>query len=128
MYKLSINKNGQGEIQIGDFKESFFPEFSFWVKSDYESHWNEASSHLLDGKSVSFITSISEPDTSNFIRSWACYPVGEYLVFQEQILFLNDLERPFNLQEPHKNSLPYESVDEDGNKISEWKVRRAPKM
>ncbi|MBT2151757.1 hypothetical protein KKI34_08020 [Pseudoalteromonas tetraodonis] len=123
MYKLVINENGIGEIQIGDFRESFLADFSFWSKSDYEVHWREASAQLAAGRAVSFITSITDPSTSNFIRSWACYPIECELVFQEQILFLEELQQPFNINEPHFNALPYESVTEEGEKISEWRLR-----
>jgi len=123
MYKLTINENGEGEIQLDDFRESFLADFSFWSKEDYEAHWREASKQLDAGSSVSFITSITDPATSNFIRSWACYPIGGELVFQEQILFIEDLETPFNIKEPHCNVLPYEFITEDGEEISEWRLR-----
>ncbi|MGV6853455.1 MAG: hypothetical protein ACWA5R_14920 [bacterium] len=123
MYKFTINENGTGEIQLDDFRESFLADLSFWSKSDYETHWREASKQLNGGRAVSFITSITDPDNSNFIRSWVCYPIDGVLVFQEQILFLEDIPQPFNLNEPHCNVLPYESVTEEGDKISEWRLR-----
>lgn len=123
MYKFSIADDGKGEIQIDDFKELFHSDFSFWSKLDYENHWIKASEELSGGNAVCFITSITDPNNSNFIRSWACYPINGDLVFQEQILFLEELNRPLNLNEPHSNTLPYESVTEDGDKISEWRVR-----
>lgn len=124
MWQLSITEDGLGSIQIDDFKESFQADLSFWSKSDYEHHWDRATQALNKGSPVVFITSITDPMTSNFIRSWACYPTSGDLIFQEQILFLDDLEKPFNLEKPHSNCLPYESVTEDGEGISEWRISR----
>jgi hypothetical protein len=123
MYKFNLTENGMGSIQIDDFKESFESDFSYWPKEMYETHWLKASEEVEAGNSVSFITSITEPDSSNFIRSWSCYSIDGELIFQERILFLNDLETPFNLKEPHNNIDSYESIDEDGDKISEWRTR-----
>ncbi|MBQ0754217.1 MAG: hypothetical protein KBT87_02220 [Gammaproteobacteria bacterium] len=83
MYQFSIEDHGKGSIQIDDFKELFDSDFSFWSKLDYENHWVKASEELLGGNAVCFITSITDPNNSNFIRSWACYPINGKLVFQE---------------------------------------------
>jgi hypothetical protein len=123
MWRLSITDNGGGEIQIDDFKESFLPDLSYWSRSDYERHWYRAAKAIEEGLPAVFITSITDPASSIFFRSWACYPMEGELVFQEQILFLKELERPFNLEEPHSNVLPYDSVTEDGEQISEWRTR-----
>lgn len=92
MWRLSISDDGVGEIQIDDFKESFLSDLSFWSKSDYERHWSQASRALDDGSPVILITSITDPARSNFFRSWACYPAEGELIFQEHILFLEELE------------------------------------
>lgn len=123
MWRLSISDDGVGEIQIDDFKESFLSDLSFWSKSDYERHWSQASRALDDGSPVVLITSITDPARSNFFRSWACYPAESELIFQEHILFLEELEKPFDFEKPHSNVRPYESLTEDGEKISEWRTK-----
>ncbi|QJR80430.1 hypothetical protein CA267_006410 [Alteromonas pelagimontana] len=123
MWTISISDSGVGKIQIDDFKESFRSDLSFWSKADYERHWSQAAKALGEGFPVVFITSITEPIISNFFRSWACYPVKGELIFQEHILFLEDLERPFDLDAPHSNVRAYESVTEDGERVSEWRTR-----
>ena len=124
MWQLSISDNGHGEIQIDDFKESFRADLSFWSKTDYEHHWARAAEVLHEGSPVVFIISMTDPATSNFIRSWACYPIKRELVFQERILFLEDLSEPFNLDEPHSHALPYESLTDEGEAFSEWRTSR----
>lgn len=124
MWQLSISDDGLGTIEIDEFRESFEADFSFWSRSDYERHWGHAAEELLGGSPVIFITSITDPATANFIRSWVCYPTKGELIFQEHILFLEDLEKPFNLKTPHSHVPPYESVTEDGEAISEWRTGR----
>ena len=121
MYSFSLTEEGNGEIQIDDFREQFSVDFSFWKRADYQSHWRQASTALKAGRAVSFIQSMCDPATANFYRVWAAYPQGSEVIFQEQILFLDELEESFNPQHPHLNSLPYESVSEDGEPISEWR-------
>lgn len=123
MWRLSITDNGIGEIQIDDFKESFLPDLSYWSRADYERHWYRAAKAIDEGLPVIFITSITDPASSHFFRAWACYPMEGELVFQEQILFLKELDRPFNLEKPHSNVLSYDSITEDGEQISEWRTR-----
>jgi hypothetical protein len=75
---------------------------------------------VLQGRPACFITSITDPETSNFIRTWACYPVGDQLAFQEMIIFMDDIDGPFDLSNPHKHVPKHETVTEDGDSISEW--------
>lgn len=123
MYSFQFTNDGKGQIQIDDFIESFESEFCFWSKSDYEKHWLKASEELSLGKDVSFITSITNPKNSNFIRTWTCYVKNRELIFHENILFLDDMPFEFNIATPHKNVVPYESVTEDGDEISEWRTK-----
>ena len=59
----------------------------FWSKSDYEKHWLKASEELSLGKDASSITSITNPENSNFIRTWTCCVKNRELIFHENILF-----------------------------------------
>lgn len=123
MFRFTLNSSGKGQIQIDDFFESFYSDFSFWSKADYEEHWLKATVALEAGNSVSFISSITNPDNANFISTWTCYVIKNELILQENLLFLNDIPFKFNIAEAHKNVLPYESVSEDGEEISEWRTK-----
>jgi hypothetical protein len=120
MYKLEFTEHGKGLIKIDDFRESFEVDLSYWSQGQYESHWQQAIETINNGKDACFITSISNPENANFIRTWACYQNAGKLVFQEVLLFMDEMSVPFNLSEPHLNVQPYESVTEDGEQISEW--------
>jgi hypothetical protein len=120
MYQIKFIEQGKGVIKIDGFEEAFESELSYWSQAQYEAHWHQAKETISTGNSACFITSITNPEHSNFIRTWACYPINGKLVFQECVLFLDELEPPFNANKPHLNVLPYESLTEDGEQISEW--------
>ena len=120
MYSFSITEDSNGEIRIDSFHERFSMDFSFWNKADYHAHWQQASTVLKAGQAVSFIQSMYPPETANFYRTWVAYPHSDEVIFQEQILFLDELEGGFNAKHLHLNAQPYESVSEDGEPISEW--------
>ena len=122
MFKITVSTNGKGKIVIDDFCESFSADMSFWTTGDYEKHWEEAMEALCRGEAVSFITSITDPKATNVIRSWACYPIEGELAFQEHLLFLDEIEGDFNLEQPHRNVQAYEAITEDGDEISEWRT------
>ncbi|HHB1562324.1 TPA: hypothetical protein ACN98A_004435 [Vibrio parahaemolyticus] len=122
-FSFSLRGDGLGKIVIGSYEEHFVSDLNFWKVSDYIEHWNVAREVLTTGTSVSFITSITEPENSNFIRSWVCYYDNGELVFQEHMLFLDEPDFEFNIDEPHKNVRPYESITEEGEKISEWRIK-----
>ena len=48
-----------------------------------------------------------------------------YWSVQEHIVFLNKLEEPFDINNPHKHIKPYESISEDGEEISEWLIKQS---
>ena len=120
MYEFKFIEQGKGVIKIDGFEEAFESALSYWSQAQYEANWLQASVTISRGKSACFITSITNPEHSNFVRTWACYPINGKLVFQECILFLDELEPPFNINSPHLNVQPYESLSEDGEQISEW--------
>jgi hypothetical protein len=123
MYQFRFINSNQGEIQIDSFVESFDSDQSFWSQQQYKEQWKSASTRLKQGLPSLFITSITEPENSNFIRTWVCYPIDGELVFQERILFLDELEIPFNIENPHQNIDPYNSISDDGDPISEWRTK-----
>jgi len=121
MYSFSIIEDSNGEIRIDSFRERFPMDFSFWNKTDYQAHWQQASTALKAGQAVSFIQSMYSPETANFYRAWVAYPCDDEVIFQEQMLILDELEEGFDAQHLHLNAQPYESVSEDGEPISEWR-------
>lgn len=114
---------GKGWIQIGDFAESFEMVFEFWSPQEYQRHWIEAIRRMVDGAEVgALVTSVTNPDTANFLFWWPMYREGNRIIFQNQILFLTELEQPFRLEEYVAFVPRRETINEDGDKISEWAV------
>lgn len=122
MYNIEFINSHLGRITIDDFAETFQSDFSYWSQARYESQWLKAEELLKNGFPALFITSITNPEHADFIRTWVCYPQGNERVFQEWILFLSDLSGSFDINNPHKHIPAYENVSEDGEQISEWRT------
>jgi hypothetical protein len=82
----------------------------------------EAAHRVARGADGVFVTSITDPANSNFLRWWAAYRDGDAVVFQEQICFLAELSEEFNPERPEPALRPRETKSEDGQPRSEWVV------
>ncbi|WP_211289327.1 hypothetical protein [Luteimicrobium subarcticum] len=113
-----------GRITIGDFSEIFFMDLSYWGVDQYERSWRSALRHLLsgDGSISCLVSSITEPSTSNFVFTWPLYRLTEDVAVRNSILFLDELDSPFDAEQPWKSVRPRRVTDEDGDRISEWRV------
>lgn len=111
-----------GRIVIGDFTETFRVPLGFWEESDYRRSWRRAF-EVLDAdphaKSC-LMTSMTDPDSSNFLGCWPMYREGEDVYIQNAIIFLDEVEGDFDPAAPWSCVGPRQSIDEDGNKVSEW--------
>ncbi len=96
--------------------------FTFWDSFRYEEHWVESARRVLGGEGALFVASIAEPATSNFIMTWPCYRIGDEVIFQQCVLFLDDIEGVFNPLTPHVYLPQRETVTEEGDRVSEWKT------
>lgn len=111
-----------GRIRVGGFEETFQMDLSFWTVSEYRRSWLDALMKLEEAeKSTScLIASVTDPASSNFISCWPMYRVGNEVYVQNSIIFLDDLHESFDPKEPWRYVEARSSVDEDGNRISEW--------
>jgi hypothetical protein len=111
-----------GRIRVGDLDEYFKVALGFWGKTDYCRSWRRAF-EVLAGSSPSvscLITSMTNPETSNFIFCWPLYRDGERVYVRNSVIFLGELSEKFDPDNPWK-VLPERHVfNEDGVKISEW--------
>ena len=58
----------RGEIRIDGFYEQFETSLEFWSQRQYEQHWLESVTRILDGESSScLITSVTDPFHANFL-------------------------------------------------------------
>ncbi|WP_307663479.1 hypothetical protein [Streptomyces sp. V1I1] len=97
-------------------------DLSFWTVADYSRSWERALRELeaSENSTSCLISSITDPETANFIFCWPIYREGEAVHVQNSIIFLDGLEEEFNPQEPWRYAEARSLVDEDGNQISEW--------
>ena len=112
---------GFGEIVVSSFREKFEMSFEFWVPSQYEHQWDIALTAILSGSPKSMLlTSVTDPKSANFLCCWPLYRVGECLVVQQQLLMLDEIRESFSFERLEDFVDPRETVDEEGNAISEW--------
>jgi hypothetical protein len=111
-----------GRITVGEFAETFHMDLSFWNVSDYRRSWKRALQVLAgDETAVScLISSITDPENSNFIFCWPLYRSGKDVYVQNSVIFLDELDGRFDPEQPWNFVGPRCAIDDDGNRISEW--------
>lgn len=110
-----------GNIQIGSFNEEFQASLSYWSRENYQTQWMDAVYKLINGEDkVALITSMYPPKTANFIIWWMMYRIGENVHVQNQVLFLDELDKDFEEENVYQFIPERETVTEDGDVISEW--------
>jgi hypothetical protein len=63
-----------------------------------------------------------DPVNSNFLMWWPVWRVDDKVFVQNQMLFLDHLEDPFNLLDPFRHIGDRSTISEDGRPISEWTI------
>ncbi|WP_405055941.1 hypothetical protein OG474_24730 [Kribbella sp. NBC_01505] len=111
-----------GRIVVGEFSETFRMSLNFWSVSDYRRSWQrELRALVSDERGTScLMSSITDPEYSNYLMCWPLYRSGEEVWVHNSILFLEQLDDAFDPEEPWRSVGPRCVVDEDGNRISEW--------
>ena len=112
-----------GSIEIGDFKEDFKINTSFWTPDEYVENWRKSITWLLKGNHKScLITSITDPQDSTYLFWWPMYRVDQKVIIQNGILFFDQLQQPLDIENPHSSVLERETISEEGLPISEWET------
>jgi hypothetical protein len=111
-----------GQIQIGDFSESFVASLAVWSPLQYEEQWREAAKRLVDGHLKSaFVTSYVAPNVIDWW--WPCYLSGETVYIHNQLCFSAELFSDFKIEALYDFVGDRKIVDDDrGEAISEWQV------
>lgn len=111
-----------GRIVVGEFTETFRVPLGFWNESDYRHSWRQAFEVIkANPRSTScLMTSMTDPENSNFLVCWPMYREGENVYIQNAIIFLDEIVEAFDPAVPWGSVGPRHGIDEDGNKISEW--------
>ncbi|AFZ25444.1 hypothetical protein Cylst_3291 [Cylindrospermum stagnale PCC 7417] len=113
-----------GKIKINDFEESFFSPLSFWTKEKYQEHWRRSIQRMMLNQVANscLITSMYNPQEANFIVWWLFYRDAKNVHIQNQVLFLQDLVEPFNIQKMYDYIPKRKQYNDEGESISEWKT------
>ncbi|GLW91215.1 hypothetical protein [Actinokineospora globicatena] len=111
-----------GCITIGESREYFQAPLDYWGLADYRRSWSVALRKLVDGELATscLLVSVTDPASANFIGSWPLYREGEQVFLQERLIFMDQLDAPFDIDRPWLSIDPRETVNEDGMRISEW--------
>ena len=116
-----IESGRLGLITIGSYQERFVAPITYWDVTNYRRHWRQAITRIVQGSVTSaLITSMYDPAVANFIHWWPMYRLGDTVYFQNHILFLNELETPFEPNDPFRFVPERVVINSDGDKISEW--------
>jgi hypothetical protein len=112
-----------GVLIIGDSKEGFVSSLYQWSKQQYETQWKQAVRILLEGNSkAALITEYLSPDAASHLQWWAMYREGETVYLQNHLLFYDQLEKPFSIENPYESLQDRETISQEGQQISEWSV------
>ena len=110
-----------GEIKIGRFHESFEASLTYWNKEQYRNHWQREVQRVVDGGEKSaLITTMYHPKRANFIFWWPMYRFDDRVIFQNHILFLDQIEGVFDPENPQLYLGDYVGNTEGEHQISEW--------
>jgi len=110
-----------GEIRLGEFRERFRAPLDPWTPADYERQWRAAAERLLGGQPSAFWT-------IPWQFWWVMWPEGDEAVMHEELLLPDRIKAGGYTAEPAAGTAPYEligpreSLTDDGEPVSEWRV------
>ncbi len=113
---------------FGNFDEHFIAWLGFWTRENYENQWSEGLDRVLAGLSSCLITNMNRPDCAReeyIMRAWLLYPAGESAVIHEKLFFADQLETGFCVTQPYQHVPNRQSLSDDGDEISEWRIEIA---
>jgi len=112
-----------GVIRLGEDHEYFESVLGFWGLDDYKAIWTAGLRRLISSASTSCLaTSVTDPSSANFVEVWPLYREESDVYVQDHLLFLDQLPHELDPTEPWASVRPRSVVDEDDQRISEWRV------
>ncbi|MFZ7156071.1 hypothetical protein ACLS0M_05035 [Avibacterium avium] len=113
----------QAKIIINEFSEALHIPISYWNIADYISNWKYSlTKGFLNKKDSALLTTAYNLTETNFLQSWILYYSTETIYIQNYIFFLDE-HKDLNLKNINDFIPPREIFTEEGERISEWKVR-----
>ncbi|WP_263365363.1 hypothetical protein [Edaphobacter bradus] len=111
-----------GELVLGEFKENFVASLYQWNKADYEAQWRDAIKAILKGSKSALAVWYVAPEFSDNLEWWPMYREGNVIHVQNHLLFYDQLTRPFSQENMLSFIRDRRTINEDGERISEWSV------
>jgi hypothetical protein len=107
----------------GELDEEFHADLHDWGKQEYETQWLQALDGLLQGeqKAVLIIRYVNQKQSDN-LEWWALYRDDDTVHVQNHLPFYAAFDREFSVAEASSFLHDRVTVDENGNRISEWDV------
>lgn len=112
-----------GELVLGEFKEAFHASLFQWNKTDYEAQWRSAIKTLLEGSKSALIVHYVSPEFADNFEWWPMYRAEHVVYFQNQLPWYGQLRQPFSLENIFSFVGDRVTINEDGDRISEWSVK-----
>lgn len=117
-----------GEINIGDFSETFDMPIESWKIKDYEQQWQAGLDRLKDHDKSCLVTEAFNLNLSPLINWWLIYKENNMLYIRNHVLFQEYYEdtignKPFT-PETCFNFIGPKTPNylEDGRQVSEWVI------
>ena len=114
----------RGALTLGASVERFRSSLNYWTTADYERQWGAALQSLGERSTSALVVSIEEPAFMNYLDWWAMYCEGDTVYFQEQLNFFEEGGEVFDEHDFARFIRPHRRSTDEGEKISEWAVRR----
>ncbi len=113
-----------GQIVIGEFEEEFVSSLYEWTKEDYVAQWTSSLRRFVAGadRAVLITFYVNSKDSSNL--EWRALYRGEggIVHVQNHLPWYENFGREFSVSEAESFLHDRITVNEDGNRVSEWNV------
>jgi hypothetical protein len=122
-------KYHRGRITIDDFTETFRMPYDSWTIDEYQQQWKEGLERIKTHNSSCLIATLSGLKKNYpFILLWVLYKEKNVIYIQNKLLFDEIFEEisqglpPFSAETCYLYFGSREIINEDGDKLSEWKT------
>ncbi len=113
-----------GYMMLDSSKEGFYSSITYWDTAQYEKHWHDAITRLVNGAECSaLITDMPPPSPTGYaIDWWPMWREGDNVYVQEQLIIQSELKEVFDPSNPYVHIDPHITELESGDRPSEWIV------
>lgn len=119
----------EGEITIGNFKESFHMPLDCWAMNDYQRQWREGLERIKTHNQSCLVANVQGLPLTPYINWWILYKdKRENKLFVQNHILVEEIytsqvgNKSFTIENCYNYIQPREIIDEEGNKISEWSI------